>query len=149
MQMHLLTISLSFSSPGTTILLFNTTAPKVSSIMRIPNRLPTCLTSHKVIIQNMTFGGIQGFTRKPSTPWFDDDGEFAGIIHQERNLTYILINGAGHLASQWKPAQVNDVPLSHPSDQSIHSYLGARDGARIRSRQERDWIGDQQFDDWR
>lgn len=65
-----------------------------------------------VIIQNMTFGGIQGFTRPPSTPWFDDDGEFAGIIHQERNLTYILINGAGHLASQWKPAQVTDERLT-------------------------------------
>ncbi|KAJ7812359.1 alpha/beta-hydrolase [Mycena olivaceomarginata] len=35
-----------------------------------------------VIIQNMTFGGTQGFTRKPSTPWFDDDGNFAEIPAQ-------------------------------------------------------------------
>jgi carboxypeptidase D len=59
----------------------------------------------EVIIQNMTFGGTQGFTRKPSTPWFDDDGNFAGIVHQERNVTYLLFDGAGHLVPLWKPAQ--------------------------------------------
>ncbi|KAI9056434.1 alpha/beta-hydrolase [Trametes sanguinea] len=59
----------------------------------------------EVVIQNFTFGGIQGFTRKPSTPWFDDDGNFAGIVHQERNLTYLLFVGAGHLVPEWKPAQ--------------------------------------------
>ena len=36
----------------------------------------------EVVIQNFTFGGIQGFTKKPSTPWFDDQVEFAGIVHQ-------------------------------------------------------------------
>ncbi|KAI0372398.1 alpha/beta-hydrolase [Pilatotrama ljubarskyi] len=59
----------------------------------------------EVVIQNFTFGGIQGFTRKPSTPWFDDEGNFAGIVHQERNLTYVLFQGAGHLVPQWKPRQ--------------------------------------------
>ncbi|PIL29080.1 hypothetical protein GSI_09128 [Ganoderma sinense ZZ0214-1] len=59
----------------------------------------------EVIIQNMTFGGIQGFTEKPSTPWFDDEGAFAGIVHQERNLTYVLFEGAGHMVPQWRPAQ--------------------------------------------
>ncbi|KAJ7831716.1 alpha/beta-hydrolase [Mycena olivaceomarginata] len=59
----------------------------------------------EVIIQNMTFEGTQGFTRKPSTPWFDDDGNFAGIVHQERNVTYLLFDGAGHLIPLWKPAQ--------------------------------------------
>ncbi|KAI0682067.1 alpha/beta-hydrolase [Cerioporus squamosus] len=49
--------------------------------------------------------GVQGFSRKPSTPWFDDDGAFAGIVHQERNLTYVLFDGAGHLVPLWKPAQ--------------------------------------------
>ncbi|OCH83865.1 alpha/beta-hydrolase [Obba rivulosa] len=58
----------------------------------------------QVVIQNMTFGGIQGFTRKPSTPWFNDDGSFAGIVHQERNLTYLLFQGAGHLVAEWQPA---------------------------------------------
>ncbi|PSR78205.1 hypothetical protein PHLCEN_2v7537 [Hermanssonia centrifuga] len=50
----------------------------------------------EVTIQNTTFGGIQGFTRRPSTPWFDDNGNWAGIVHQERNWTYALIYGAGH-----------------------------------------------------
>ncbi|KAJ7032821.1 alpha/beta-hydrolase [Mycena alexandri] len=55
------------------------------------------------VIQNMTFGGVQGFTRKPSTPWTDDKGNFAGIIHQERNLTYALFKGAGHLVPNSVP----------------------------------------------
>ncbi|KAI0672407.1 alpha/beta-hydrolase [Trametes maxima] len=59
----------------------------------------------EVVIQNFTFGGTQGFTRKPSTPWFDDEGAFAGIVHQERNLTYVLFAGAGHLVPQWRPRQ--------------------------------------------
>ncbi|KAI1786917.1 alpha/beta-hydrolase [Ganoderma leucocontextum] len=59
----------------------------------------------EVIIQNFTFGGIQGFTKRPATPWFDDDGAFAGIVHQERNLTYVLFEGAGHMVPQWRPAQ--------------------------------------------
>ncbi|KAJ7778367.1 alpha/beta-hydrolase [Mycena metata] len=58
----------------------------------------------EVVIQNMTFGGIQGFTRKPATPWTDDEGKFAGIIHQERNVTYALFAGSGHLVPQSVPA---------------------------------------------
>jgi len=65
------------------------------------------LVSHRgseVVIQNTTFGGIQGFSRKPSTPWTDDAGNFAGIVHQERNWTYVLFKGAGHLVPFSKPA---------------------------------------------
>ncbi|OAX36453.1 alpha/beta-hydrolase [Rhizopogon vinicolor AM-OR11-026] len=57
----------------------------------------------QIAIQNTTFGGIQGFTRKPSTPWYDDDGEFAGIVHQERNWTYVLVDHAGHLVGNTNP----------------------------------------------
>jgi hypothetical protein len=53
--------------------------------------------------KNTTFGGIQGFTRKPSTPWYDDSGHFAGIIHQERNWTYILVADAGHQVPEFQP----------------------------------------------
>ncbi|KAK7001471.1 Alpha/beta-hydrolase [Favolaschia claudopus] len=84
----------------------NATAKNVSIVFYSGN--DDSLVQHRgteVIIQNMTFGGIQGFTRKPSTPWFDDDGNFAGIVHQERNLTYVLFDGAGHLVPMWKPAQ--------------------------------------------
>ncbi|KZW00798.1 alpha/beta-hydrolase [Exidia glandulosa HHB12029] len=57
----------------------------------------------EVVIQNFTFGGVQGFSRKPSTPWFDDEGAFAGIVHQERNVTYLLFDKAGHFVPQWEP----------------------------------------------
>ncbi|KIY51939.1 alpha/beta-hydrolase, partial [Fistulina hepatica ATCC 64428] len=66
------------------------------------------LISHRgteIAIQNTTFGGIQGFTRKPSTRWVNDAGEFAGVVHQERNFTYLLFNNAGHL-----------VPIDQPSN---------------------------------
>ncbi|KAF8521294.1 alpha/beta-hydrolase [Gautieria morchelliformis] len=56
-------------------------------------------------IQNTSFGGIQGFTQRPSTAWFGDDGAFAGIVHQERNLTFVLFDNAGHLVPQWQPAR--------------------------------------------
>ncbi|KAI0954566.1 hypothetical protein AcW1_006420 [Taiwanofungus camphoratus] len=65
------------------------------------------LVSHRgtqVVIQNTTFGGIQGFTRKPSTPWYDDEGNFAGIVHQERGWSYLLFKGAGHLIAEQQPA---------------------------------------------
>ncbi|KAI0688707.1 alpha/beta-hydrolase [Cytidiella melzeri] len=58
----------------------------------------------EVTIQNTTFGGIQGFTRQPSTPWFDDNGNWAGIIHQERNWTYAVVYGAGHEVAAYQPA---------------------------------------------
>lgn len=64
-----------------------------------------------VVIQNTTFGGIQGFTRKPSTPWFDDDGKQAGIVHQERNWTYVLVEGAGHLVAYNSPPRVSRSPI--------------------------------------
>lgn len=58
------------------------------------------------MFQNTTFGGIQGFTQKPSTPWFDDNNKFAGIVHQERNLTYVLFQGTGHLVPHVVPQAV-------------------------------------------
>lgn len=57
----------------------------------------------ELAIQNFTFGGIRGFTARPSTPFSDTDGNFAGIIHQERNVTYALFDGAGHMVPTNKP----------------------------------------------
>lgn len=57
-------------------------------------------------IQNMTFGGIRGFTARPSTPFSDVDGNFAGIVHQERNVTYALFDGAGHMVPADRPKAV-------------------------------------------
>ncbi|KLO07454.1 alpha/beta-hydrolase [Schizopora paradoxa] len=59
--------------------------------------------SSEVVIQNTTFGGILGFTRQPSTPFTDDEGNFAGIIHQERNWTYALFANAGHEVPEYVP----------------------------------------------
>ncbi len=63
-------------------------------------------------VQNTTFGGIQGFTRKPSTPWYNESGSFAGIVHQERGWKYVLVNGAGHL-----------VPTDAPNAVRLHTGL--------------------------
>ncbi|KAF8119525.1 Alpha/Beta hydrolase protein [Boletus edulis] len=57
----------------------------------------------QIVIQNTTFGGIQGFTRRPETPWCNDAGEFAGIVHQERGWAYILVAHAGHLLAYSNP----------------------------------------------
>nr|VWO98234.1 Tyrosine-protein phosphatase YVH1 [Ganoderma boninense] len=66
------------------------------------------LVAHRgteVVIQNTTFGGIQGFSRRPSTPWIDDAGLVGGVVHQERNWTYLLVEGAGHLISYQNPSR--------------------------------------------
>ncbi|KAH9893404.1 alpha/beta-hydrolase [Cubamyces lactineus] len=82
----------------------NATAKNVSVVLYSGN--DDSLVPHRgteVVIQNTTFGGIQGFTRKPSTPWIDDNGDIGGIVHQERNWTYVLVEGAGHLIPYTNP----------------------------------------------
>ncbi len=77
-----------------------------------------------VAIQNTTFGGIQGFTRKPSTPWKTESGKFAGVVHQERGWTYVLLYGTGHLVPRDDPELVRSY-FSHPLFVRIgHSRLG-------------------------
>ncbi|KAJ7066374.1 alpha/beta-hydrolase [Mycena amicta] len=83
----------------------NATKHNVSVILYSGN--DDALIAHRgteVTIQNTTFGGIQGFTRKPSTVWFDDSGKPAGIVHQERGWTYALFNNTGHLIPAKQPA---------------------------------------------
>ncbi|KAK7685696.1 hypothetical protein QCA50_011040 [Cerrena zonata] len=63
------------------------------------------IAAQKLPSRTPTFGGIQGFSRKPSTVWTNDRGEFAGIVHQERNWTFALFSAAGHL-----------VPLNQPEN---------------------------------
>ena len=63
-------------------------------------------------IQNTTFGGIQGFTRKPSTPWTDDAGNPGGIVHQERGWTYVLFNNTGHLIPAKNPVAASAIKLT-------------------------------------
>ncbi|KAL0069423.1 hypothetical protein AAF712_003448 [Marasmius tenuissimus] len=53
----------------------------------------------EVAIQNTTFGGTQGFSRRPATPF---PGGF-GLIHQERNVTYAVFRDAGHFVPRSLP----------------------------------------------
>jgi carboxypeptidase D len=62
---------------------------------------------NSVSLQNTTFGGVQGFSRKPATRWYDDSGKFAGIVHQERNWTYVLFDNVGHTVPADLPEQVS------------------------------------------
>lgn len=53
-------------------------------------------------IQNMTWGGRMGFQSPPKTP-IRFDGRVHGTIHQERGLTFALVDRAGHMIPQFKP----------------------------------------------
>ncbi|KAI0773297.1 alpha/beta-hydrolase [Trametes elegans] len=79
----------------------NASAYNISVILYSGN--DDSIVAHRIVIQNTTFGGVQGFSQKPSTPWFDDNGERGGIVHQERNWTYMLIEGAGHFVPYTNP----------------------------------------------
>ncbi|KAI0372590.1 alpha/beta-hydrolase [Pilatotrama ljubarskyi] len=80
------------------------------------------LVAHRgteVVIQNTTFGGIQGFTRRPSTPWYDDSGVRAGVVHQERNWTYVLIEDVGHLVGYNSPTRAS----LHPAYTLLREFI--------------------------
>ncbi|PUU76668.1 Alpha/Beta hydrolase protein [Tuber borchii] len=56
-------------------------------------------------IQNMTWGGKQGFQTKPVEPFivpYDDQGTM-GVVHTERKLTWVEIELCGHMAPQFQP----------------------------------------------
>ncbi|KAG9311810.1 Alpha/Beta hydrolase protein [Chiua virens] len=84
---------------------------------------------YAVVIQNTTFGGIQGFTREPDTPWYNDDGEFAGIVHQERGWKYVLVANAGHVLPYTNPVSVRELFLSALSapDNAVQALTLARE----------------------
>jgi carboxypeptidase D len=57
-------------------------------------------------IQNMTWGGMQGFQSEPKDPFvvpYEGRGK-AGITHTERGLTWIEIDLSGHMVPQYAPA---------------------------------------------
>ncbi|CAE7146091.1 unnamed protein product [Rhizoctonia solani] len=57
----------------------------------------------RVMIQNLTWGGSQGFTQPPTTPLIVN-GERKGVYRTERKLTYIEFDNAGHMIPQDQPA---------------------------------------------
>jgi carboxypeptidase C (cathepsin A) len=46
----------------------------------------------RITIQNLTWGGAQGFQTAPTTPLILNGAQM-GIYHTERNLTYMEVNG--------------------------------------------------------
>lgn len=55
------------------------------------------------------FGGIQGFAQRPSTPFFDSKGNFAGNRSVVTNLTFALFDGVGDLIPATAPDAVRDL----------------------------------------
>ncbi|PWN51753.1 alpha/beta-hydrolase [Violaceomyces palustris] len=53
-------------------------------------------------IQNMTWGGAQGFQEAPSKRLIVD-GVDKGVFHEERKLTYIEVSDSGHMIPQDDP----------------------------------------------
>ena len=53
-------------------------------------------------IQNMTWGGKQGF-QKPPTQKVMVDNEETGTYQSERKLTFITVDGASHMVAAYKP----------------------------------------------
>ncbi|GJJ10263.1 hypothetical protein Clacol_004489 [Clathrus columnatus] len=74
-------------------------------------------------IQNFTFGGIRGYTKVPSTKWYSDNGEFGGIVHQERNVTFGLFKGAGHLTSLWQAEHYHSFIKNFVVNKNINGTL--------------------------
>ncbi|KAK4700174.1 hypothetical protein P7C70_g6076, partial [Phenoliferia sp. Uapishka_3] len=56
-----------------------------------------------ITIQNMTWGGVQGFTTAPNST-MTLNGVATGTWHTERNLTFLMVNNAGHMIPQDQPA---------------------------------------------
>lgn len=82
----------------------------------------------KLIIQNMTWHGTTGFLKKPHKKFYVAPLGSTGIWAEERNLTYIEIELAGHMVPQNEPqaalqafkyllGQVESSDLLPPKDQ--------------------------------
>ncbi|KDN45289.1 alpha/beta-hydrolase [Tilletiaria anomala UBC 951] len=57
----------------------------------------------QLAIQNMTWNGARGFQSKPSATLIVN-GKSAGTYHAERGLTFIEVEGSGHMIPQDRPA---------------------------------------------
>ncbi|KAG7086613.1 hypothetical protein E1B28_002557 [Marasmius oreades] len=73
----------------------------------------------RLVIQNMTWGGLQGFQTAIKRDSFIVDGMGAlGNAHTERNLTYIEVALSGHMIPQYSPLA---------AFQSMQYLMGFRD----------------------
>ncbi|KAG9090428.1 hypothetical protein FS749_000535 [Ceratobasidium sp. UAMH 11750] len=72
----------------------------------------------RITIQNLTWGGQQGFQTPITTP-FVVGGNRYGVYHTERKLTYIQFDNAGHKIPQDQPAV------------SLHAFNWMLNGPRL------------------
>ncbi|KAG8693432.1 hypothetical protein FRC08_009112 [Ceratobasidium sp. 394] len=72
----------------------------------------------RITIQNLTWGGQQGF-QKPITTPLVVDGKRHGVYHTERKLTYIGFDNAGHMIPQDQPAA------------SLHAFNWVLNGGKL------------------
>lgn len=56
----------------------------------------------ELAIQNMTWGGKQGFQHKPNKTLIVD-GKSAGTFHTERDLTFVTVTNSSHMIPVYKP----------------------------------------------
>lgn len=58
----------------------------------------------RIVLQNMTWAGKQGFQTPIKNDSFIVDGVGAlGVTHQERGLTYYEVELSGHMVPQFSP----------------------------------------------
>ncbi|PWW79443.1 alpha/beta-hydrolase [Tuber magnatum] len=91
--------------------------PSYSVLPRLIDKLERTVLGHGLLdfrlsingsllaIQNMTWGGKQGFQTKPAEPFivpYDNQGTI-GVVHTERKLTWVEMELCGHMAPQHQP----------------------------------------------
>ncbi|CUS14441.1 unnamed protein product [Tuber aestivum] len=91
--------------------------PNYSLLPRLIDKLERTVIGHGILdfrfpingtllsIQNMTWGGKQGFQTKPTEPFivpYDSQG-IMGVVHTERKLTWVEIEWCGHMVPQYQP----------------------------------------------
>ncbi|KZV99242.1 alpha/beta-hydrolase [Exidia glandulosa HHB12029] len=101
----------------------------------------------RIAIQNMTWGGLQGFQTPIQPDTFKIDGfGTVGAMHEERKLTYIEVNLAGHMLPQYAPwaaykslayllghQELNSTALDallYPNDQQLYGRMGSMEARR-------------------
>jgi len=73
----------------------------------------------RLVLQNMTWGGVQGFQVSPKNDSFIVDGMGAmGTVQSERSLTYYEVSLSGHMIPQFSPKA---------AFQSMQYLMGFRD----------------------
>jgi len=68
-----------------------------------------CHTGTERMIDNLTWGGRRGWTEETSNQPWKVNGSYAGMWREERNLTYVLVANASHMAPYDVPYVTQDM----------------------------------------